>query len=184
MADFAAAARSRRDWVLEQATDKILDDLMPDGLPDDLASMLKDQGSFFLVWLEAAFQASAIGQAARTSSAAQKLTALAKKVPSMERALKAIASNGIYEPVRRMLLVAEANNLDLERSPMRIVDVNLTPYQAQTQCAWAGTFAEFRTGSVMTGAADPRGHFAIYFPSERRALRGSMVVTRVSCEYQ
>jgi hypothetical protein len=184
LGDFAMSARAMRNWAFEKATDKTLDSLLPDGTPDDLANMLKDQGRFFLIWLEAALFSSSLGRTLRISPAAQRLHNLAKAVPSMQTALKVLAANDLYEPVRRMLLVADANQIDLERSQMRIVDSNLTPYQAVSQSRWAGSLAEFRTGSIITGPADPRGYFAIYFPNERRNLRGSFIVTKITCNYQ
>ncbi len=188
LADFAGSVRDGRSKLFDFAIDKALERVLPEGIPDDLQGMIKDlikdQGKFLLVWLEASILASPAGQTFRASSAAKKLSDLSNRMPTIQRALRSLAANGLFEPARRMLLVAEANRIDLESSAMRIVDDQLTPYQAKTQCLWAGTFAEFRTGSIVTGAADPRGHFAIYFPGERRQLHGSFHVTRISCEFQ
>lgn len=179
--DFALA---QRDWMLGEVTGEILDHALG-GVPDDVLEMLKDQGKFCAVWFEAMFWSTSAGKNFRISPQAKKLAQLAQKIPTLERVLKLRAGTGFHEPVRRLMLVSIANNLDLEQHPApRIVDPNLTPYEAKTKCLWVGTLAEFRTGSIMTGPADPLGHFAIYLPYQRRTLQGNMAVTRVSCEHQ
>ncbi len=184
LADYATSVRIGREKLFDFAVDQALDKALPEGLPDNLTDMMKDQGKFFLVWLEASILSSSVGQSIRTSDAARKLFDLSRRAPTIQKILKAVGQKGLFEPVRRLLLVADANNIALETSAMRIVDDAFTPYQAMTQCLWMGTFAEFRTGSIVTGAADPRGHFGIYIPSQNIQLRGSFFVTRITCEFQ
>jgi hypothetical protein len=184
LAEYATNVRTGREKLFDFVVDQAWDKALPEELPDDLKNVIRDEGKFFLVWLEASILASPAGHTIRTSVAARKLSELSRRVPTIQKLLKSLAENGLFEPIRRLVLVADANKIELESSALRIVDSALTPYQAKTQCRWVGTLAEFRTGSIVMGPADPRGHFAIYVPSQRVELRGSFLVTRITCEFQ
>lgn len=183
-ADFVSSARSQRDFAWDFAKDQLLEGALPEGVPSDLQGQLKDAGSLLIGYIEASVLASPLGNSVRTSAAGRYLAEQAKKVPSVEKVLSKLAKSDVYAPLFRLYLVASANSLELANSRLRVVDKRLTPYQAMTQANWSGTFAEYREGTVLTGPADPRSHFAIYLPSEKKKLRGSYLVTRITCEYR